>query len=441
MEKKWQKRRERSVRIKLFFKRIRLPLFTVGGTFLTAFIIIPLALGAYEARAESIEVTAPNKQAQPSAQVGGIQPITPEPVMTAEPLPTESTEGFTLDSITPTDAPADAPQYAPLVYEQRDEAVRTLQQRLMDLYYMGSDETTDYYGPVTRDAVMSFQRAHHLKETGDADEQTQQILFSSAAQSYIINQGCSGEDVLTLQNELKELGYYEDKLNGYFGTATSRATAAFQKKNKLDITGEADYFTLELLYSPKAKPLIDPTPTPTPTPTPKPTKTPKPTATPKPGKTTAPDATSSATAAPTAAPTTAPSTPAPNYGGGVSDFIALAKQQIGVRYVLGGKGPDKFDCSGFVYYCLKPLGKMTRYYNSAGMGQIDSWPTVYGKENLQPGDLLFYKSEGSDTRITHVAIWLGGGKLIHASASEGCVCITSWGSWSDRNFLYGKRVF
>ena len=187
MEKKWQKRRERSARIKLFFKRVRLPLLTVGGTFLTAFIIIPLALGAYEARAESIEVTAPNKQAQPSAQVGDIQ------------------------------------QYAPLVFEQRDEAVRALQQRLMDLYYMGSDETTDYYGPVTRDAVMSFQRAHHLKETGDADEQTQQILFSSAAQSYIINQGCSGEDVLTLQHELKELGYYGDKLNGYFGTATGRS--------------------------------------------------------------------------------------------------------------------------------------------------------------------------------------------------------------------------
>lgn len=284
-----------------------------------------------------------------------------------------------------------------------------------------------------------------MKETGDADEQTQQILFSSAAQSYIINQGCSGEDVLTLQHELKELGYYGDKLNGYFGTATGRATAAFQKKNKLEITGEADYFTLELLYSPKAKPLIDPTPTPTPTPTPKPTKTHKPTKTPKPGKTTAPDAVSSATvlesSAPTSAPTYAPFTPAPNYGGGVSDFIALAKQQIGVRYVLGGKGPDKFDCSGFVYYCLKPLGKMTRYYNSAGMGQIDSWPTVYGKENLQPGDLIFYKSEGSDTRITHVAIWLGGGKLIHASASEGCVCITSWGGWSDRNFLYGKGYF
>lgn len=229
MEKKWQKRRERSARIKLFFKRVRLPLLTVGGTFLTAFIIIPLALGAYEARAESIEVTASSKQAQPSAQVGDIQIATPEPVMTAEPLPTESTEGFTA----PTDAPDDMQQYAPLVFEQRDEAVRALQQRLMDLYYMGSDETTDYYGPVTRDAVMSFQRAHHLKETGDADEQTQQILFSSAAQSYIINQGCSGEDVLTLQHELKELGYYGDKLNGYFGTATGRATAAFQKRTSL----------------------------------------------------------------------------------------------------------------------------------------------------------------------------------------------------------------
>lgn len=299
---------------------------------------------------------------------------------------------------------------------------------------MGSDEPTDYYGPVTQSAVMAFQRAHHLKESGDADEQTLALLYSDSAKSYVLNSGCSGEDVLTLQTELKELGYYEDKLNGYFGTATTRATAAFQKKNKLDITGEADYGTLELLYSPKAKPLIDPTPTPTPTPTPKPTKTPKPTATASPKKTTAPTSES-------AAPTQAVSTPETNYGGGVSDFIALAKQQIGVKYVLGGKGPDKFDCSGFVYYCLKPLGKMTRYYNSAGMGQIDSWPTIYGKENLQPGDLIFYKSEGSDTRITHVAIWLGNNKLIHASASAGCVCITSWGSWSDRNFLYGKRVF
>ena len=109
MEKKWQKRRERSARIKLFFKRVRLPLLTVGGTFLTAFIIIPLALGAYEARAESIEVTASSKQAQPSAQVGDIQIATPEPVMTAEPLPIESTEGFTA----PTDAPDDMQQYAP----------------------------------------------------------------------------------------------------------------------------------------------------------------------------------------------------------------------------------------------------------------------------------------------------------------------------------------
>ncbi len=425
MEKKWQKRRERSARIKLFFKRIRLPLLTVGGTFLTAFIVIPLALGAYEARADSVQVEAPAKTAEPTPIVGDIQPQLEEPAVTLEPISTESTdEAATAEVQT---------EYAPLTYETTDESVKTLQQRLMDLYYMESDETTDYYGPVTRDAIINFQRAHHLKETGDADEQTQQILFSDAAQSYILNEGCSGEDVLTLQNELKELGYYDSKLNGYFGTATSRATAAFQKKNSLDITGEADYTTLSLLYSPKAKPLIDPTPTPTPTKTPKPTATPKPAATPK----TTSGSSSQTEPQKTTTPTNAPSIP----GGDVSDFIALAKEQIGIKYVLGGKGPDKFDCSGFVYYCLKALGKMSRYYNSAGMGQIDSWPTVYGKENLQTGDLLFYKSEGSDTRITHVAIWLGGNKLIHASASAGCVCITSWGSWSDRNFLYAKRVF
>lgn len=431
MEKKWQKRRERSAKTKLFFKRIRLPLFTVCGTFIAAFIIIPIALGAYEPYSENVEIVAPARQ---TPAIGDIQPVQSSDAFSpseAEPTPSVSDDSASAEPSESEDIQA---QYSPLVYDTHDEAVKQLQQRLMDLYYMGSDEPTDYYGPVTQSAVMAFQRAHHLKESGDADEQTLALLYSDSAKSYVLNSGCSGEDVLTLQTELKELGYYEDKLNGYFGTATTRATAAFQKKNKLDITGEADYGTLELLYSPKAKPLIDPTPTPTPTPTPKPTKTPKPTATASPKKTTTPTSES-------AAPTQAVSTPETNYGGGVSDFIALAKQQIGVKYVLGGKGPDKFDCSGFVYYCLKPLGKMTRYYNSAGMGQIDSWPTIYGKENLQPGDLIFYKSEGSDTRITHVAIWLGNNKLIHASASAGCVCITSWGSWSDRNFLYGKRVF
>lgn len=412
----------------MLFKRMRLPLLTVGGTFLTAFVIIPLSLGAYEPHTDNIEISAPARET-PAV----IQSAAPQPTPAAIAATPGADAADAAEQADQAQASPAAAQYAPLAYEARDEAVKQLQQRLMDLYYMGSDEPTDYYGPVTRDAVLSFQRANHLKETGDADEQTLAILYSDMAKSYMLNKGCSGEDVLTLQSELKELGYYEDKLNGYFGTATSRATAAFQKKNKLDITGEADYGTLELLYSPKAKPLIDPTPTPTPTPTPKPTATPKAT----PNKTASPAKTEEIIIYPSANVTT----PAPNYGGGVDDFIALAKQQIGIRYVLGGKGPDKFDCSGFVYYCLKPLGKMTRYYNSAGMGQIDSWPNVYGKENLQPGDLLFYKSEGSDTRITHVAIWLGNNKLIHASASAGCVCITSWGSWSDRNFLYGKRVF
>ncbi len=433
MEKKWQKRRERNAKIKLFFKRIKLPLLTVCGTFIAAFIIIPVSLGAYKPYSENVEIAAPVRQTPALSQIQPTQTPDTASLSEAEPTPSVSdANAFTTEPVQTEDTQT---QYSPLMYDTRDEAVKPLQQRLMDLYYMGSDEPTDYYGPVTQSAVMAFQRAHHLKESGDADEQTLALLFSDSAKSYVLSSGCSGEDVLTLQTELKELGYYEDKLNGYFGTATMRALAAFQKKNKLDITGEADYGTLELLYSPKAKPLIDPTPTPTPTPTPKPTKTPKPTSTASPKKTTTPTNTESA------APTQTVSDPQVNYGGGVSDFIAIAKQQIGIRYVLGGKGPDKFDCSGFVYYCLKSMGKMTRYYNSAGMGQIDSWPTVYGKDNLQAGDLIFYKSEGSDTRITHVAIYLGNNKLIHASASAGCVCITSWGSWGDRNFLYGKRVF
>lgn len=448
MEKKWKKRRERSARIRLFFKRIRIPLFVVTGSFLTAFILIPLSLGGFAYGAESIEI-APEPAATPG--IAAIQPYDlDEPVVQPSAQPTDSSASAGIGMAAQASPEqtgqqgVDTNAYKTLSYDMRDEAVNALQQRLMDLYYMGSDETTDYFGHVTEAAVILFQRAHHLKESGQADAQTQAILYSDSAKSYVLNKGCSGDDVLTLQGELKELGYYDGKLNGYYGTATGRATAAFQKKNDLSITGEADYDTLELLYSPKAKPAIDPTPTPSPTPTPKPTKTPKPTRSPKPTKTPKPGSTPAQGWEVIETPEQTYynyTQPPVNYGGGVSDFIALAKQQIGIRYVLGGKGPDKFDCSGFVYYCLKPLGKMSRYYNSSGMSQIDEWPTAYGKENLQPGDLIFYKSEGANTKVTHVAIWLGGNKLIHASASEGCVCITSWGGWSDRNFLFGKRVF
>src|SRR5699024_6351066 len=104
--------------------------------------------------------------------------------------------------------------------------------------------------------------SHFMKETGIADPLTQQILFSESAKAYVITQGYSGQDVTDMQYRLAELGYYFDKTNGYFGVATTRALTAFQAKNGISANGEADYDTRDLLYSPDARPAVDPTPTP-----------------------------------------------------------------------------------------------------------------------------------------------------------------------------------
>lgn len=457
MDEHCKKKNRRDRRPGRIFKRIRIPLFTVAGILLTAFIIIPLdfRLNEIPAGDASVAVAAQRETAAPEAS-----PSDAEPMFAA--LFADETEALPSPGLTPA-AAEPAESYTLLTSGDTSEQVRNIQQRLMELLYMESDETTDYFGEATVAALRRFQRTHHLNETGEADEITQRILFSEGATPYIIIEGYSGNDVLTLQSRLDELGYYAGKLNGYFGAATYKALSAFQTKNSMVSSGEADYLTRELIYSPSALPAIDPTPTPTPTATPKPTPTPritatsKPTATPKPAAGTATPGGSEgtgwgeqleSTAVPivTAEPT---ATQAAQYtadpivsNGNVEDFIDVAMNQLGKPYIYSTEGPDSFDCSGLVYYCLRSVGISISRYSSSGLSQVSSWETVNGKGNLRRGDLIFYKTNGSSSdKVTHVAIWLGGNSLIHASASAGKICTTTWSTWSDDNFLFAKRVF
>lgn len=452
MEKKWQKKRERETKFRVLMRRIRLPLFTVTGAFLAAFLGIPLLLNSIESDALS--------------SMPAYVPAEPLALPTEAPLPasTPAPEASVLPEETPDIAPSPTPEptpdtaaYTTLALGDESPTVADIQVRLTSLYYLDSDEPTEEFGSALEAAVRRFQRTHNMKETGVADPLTQQILFSDAAEPYVLLEGYSGEDIRSMQYRLVELGYYFDKTNGYFGTATYRALSAFQAKNELSVTGSADFDTRDLLYSPEARPAIDPTPEPTP----KPTKTPRPTATPK--ATPSPRPSSSAEQTPAATPTPMPEAtqnawwggpdPTPTRtsppsqqieqtGSGVSAFIDVALAQTGKPYVLGAEGPDAFDCSGLVYYSLRSVGVKIGRYSARNYARVDEWQTIEGKSNLKPGDLLFYKSSGtSDTTITHVGIWLGSNKLVHASSSRSSVVVTNWSSWSDENFLFAKRVF
>lgn len=444
MESKWNKKRVRKARLLAALKSLRIPLMTAAGVFAVAFFVIPFALNGISMPASlALEIDAPASPAPiPTPAQGGVVPELPAQ---GGVVPETPSVGVVPESPAVINDPASA--YAVLEFGSTQAQVALIQQRLMNLWYMESDEPTEYFGNETQAAIRRFQRSHYMKETGVADAQTQAVLFSESAKPYVLEKGYSGEDVRSLQARLEELGFYADKLNGYFGTATHRAVSAFQLKNKIEVSGIVDFDTKDRVFSPAARPAVDPTPTPSPSPT----KTPRvtPTATPKPGTTSRPGTPTPAGGGWGPPETAAPATSSPantqtpvTAGGDVEDFISFAKQQLGKPYLLGGRGPDEFDCSGFVYYCLRGVGVSVPRYTASGFSQVDSWPTVYGKENLVRGDLLFYKTDGSSsTYVTHVAIWLGGGQILHASASAGQICYTTWSTWSVNNFLFAKRVF
>lgn len=138
----------------------------------------------------------------------------------------------------------------------------------------------------------------------------------------------------------------------------------------------------------------------------------------------------------------------PNEKG--SAIVQAALTKVGCKYVWGAKGPNQFDCSGFVYWCLKEAG--IPYANSmcnsaAGQAQYcynRGW--IISQSDLQPGDLVFWQNAACDkgdrwNEIHHTGIYIGEGKVIEASSSKGCVVIRNiWSSASYPLALCGRTI-
>lgn len=109
--------------------------------------------------------------------------------------------------------------------------------------------------------------------------------------------------------------------------------------------------------------------------------------------------------------------------GGGSAVVAYAKQFLGNPYVYGGSSlTNGTDCSGFTMSVYAHFGYGL---NRASYTQVYNGRSVSMSE-LQPGDLLFYKYGGST--ISHVAIYIGGGQIIHASTEKTGIIIGGMGS-------------
>jgi cell wall-associated NlpC family hydrolase len=147
-------------------------------------------------------------------------------------------------------------------------------------------------------------------------------------------------------------------------------------------------------------------------------------------------------AAPPAPPPPAPPPPADppaeprrTSSGGGATLVAIARQYLGAPYVFGGSTPAGFDCSGLVQYVARKalginLGRDVYSQWAAGV------PVAPG--DLQPGDLVFQKNTYR-WGLSHVGIYIGGGKMINAQSERVGVKIQDiWdGYWGPR--YYGAR--
>ncbi|MBE6949268.1 MAG: hypothetical protein E7456_05420 [Ruminococcaceae bacterium] len=130
-----------------------------------------------------------------------------------------------------------------------------------------------------------------------------------------------------------------------------------------------------------------------------------------------------------------------NTGGGSNstnsgrreEIVDFALQYEGYSYVYGGENLAEggFDCSGFVYFVYKSNFGYSMHRTASTQYANDG--RSISKSELQPGDLVFFSSNGYS--VTHVGIYIGNDKFIHASTSRTGVIISSL------NTSYYQRVY
>jgi cell wall-associated NlpC family hydrolase len=211
--------------------------------------------------------------------------------------------------------------------------------------------------------LKAFQKSVGLKPTGVVKRATWVALIAAGPRP-TLRTGDRGASVVRLQRALRAAGYKTLTGTGYFGPLTSTAVKAVQRGNGFKATAVVGPKFWKLLQSGRLKP----------------------------GK-------KAAHPAPAPAASSSGSTKG-------AKALAFAKRQIGDRYLHGGTGPNSWDCSGLTQASYKAAGVKLPH---SATGQMKYGRKV-SKSQLKPGDLVFFYSP-----VHHVALYAGGGKVLHAS--------------------------
>ena len=118
------------------------------------------------------------------------------------------------------------------------------------------------------------------------------------------------------------------------------------------------------------------------------------------------------------------------------DLIMNAMSLIGLSYRFGGNSPTQgLDCSGFMQYIFKRSMGITLPRTSAEMATVGQ---QVDRANLKPGDMVFF---GSGGRVSHVGMYIGNDRFIHAPRTGRDIEITSMnGTYWKNRYITARRV-
>jgi cell wall-associated NlpC family hydrolase len=213
--------------------------------------------------------------------------------------------------------------------------------------------------------LKKFQRDHHVNVTGKVYASSWVALISRGSKP-TLEVGDKGASVKRLQNSLNASNH-RVKATGTYSTSTGNAVKAVQKAARLKVTGTttASVWTVLQAGDPIAK--------------------------------------KSGAKKPVAAKGAKSSKSSSSRA---AKAVRFAKRQIGDRYRYGASGPGSWDCSGLTRGAWKSAGKKLPH---SARQQYKKGKKV-SKSSLRPGDLVFYYRG-----ISHVGIYVGKGKIVHAS--------------------------
>ena len=282
------------------------------------------------------------------------------------------------------------------------EIIKLYQTKLQQLgYYFG--ECNGHYGDDFRMAVRTYQLNNSQLTDGYIGPSTKFSLDSKYAKPFSLFLGSRNQNVKLVQNRLVELNYLESRMaSGYYGEFTAQAVALFQQNNNLPVTGAVNGATNLILNSEFA----------------------------------------------------IPSEEGPirfvkqfvmdtiemqkkleqvKNVGTVEDLLKVSMLKLGSKYVWGSRGPNTFDCSGFVFWCLNQVGISVNYMTTYNWRFCTQFERIEKFEDLIPGDLLIING--------HMGIVAENETIVDASSSNGKVVHRDLDEWWRERFIIGFRIF